>query len=133
VELKRAQIYAMMNQAALADDEAAGLNVIPFFNGSRTKGEELRASISGISRENFHIKNLIRATLEGMVEEIAAPYLALPPEERAHAGIVASGNGIRRNPALRVIAEKKFGLPIRLSPFEEEAALGAALLVNRIR
>ncbi len=127
----RDAIYRIMNDLALEPQLGEALLVTPYFNGSRTKGEELRASISNISRENFHIRNLIRATLEGMVAEIALPYLQLPKEERKHIGIVASGNGIRRNPALREIAQSVFKLPIRLSNIEEEAALGAAMLCSR--
>jgi len=127
VEVDRDKVFETMNRIAQEADDLDSLKVIPYFNGSRTKGESLRASISGLSRENFRIDSLARATLGGMVDEIAAPYLAIPQNERPHSGIVGSGNGIRHNPALRSIAESKFGLPIRLSACKEEAAFGAAM------
>ena len=44
---------------------------------------------------------------------------------RSH--IVASGNGMRRNPALQRIAEEMFHMTLSLSPNTEEAASGAAI------
>ena len=41
--------------------------------------------------------------------------------------IVASGNGIRRNPALREEFARLFALPLLVPRRREEAALGAAL------
>ncbi len=38
-----------------------------------------------------------------------------------------SGNALRMNPLLQWAAEEVLGLPMRLSPFREEAAVGAAL------
>jgi sedoheptulokinase len=40
---------------------------------------------------------------------------------------VGSGNGIRRNPALRAEIARRFGLPVLVPRRSEEAALGAAL------
>ena len=41
--------------------------------------------------------------------------------------LTCSGNGIKKNQALMKIVEKTFGMPLTLSPAEEDAALGAAL------
>ena len=41
--------------------------------------------------------------------------------------LYASGNGLRKNPALMEIFQKKFQMPLLLAPFEEEAACGAAI------
>jgi sedoheptulokinase len=40
--------------------------------------------------------------------------------------LVGSGNGIRKNKALQEIARLQFGAELELSPYEEEAACGAA-------
>ena len=63
-----------------------------------------------------------------MMDEIAGPYLAISSESRAHGGAVGAGNGLRRNPVLRQVAQRRLGLPLRLMEHEEEAAIGAARL-----
>ena len=44
-----------------------------------------------------------------------------------HGRIIASGNGMRRNPALQRIMAEKFRMEVQLSPNTEEAACGAAM------
>ena len=41
--------------------------------------------------------------------------------------IVGSGNGLRRNEIMRKIAEKIFGLEVKIPKGKEEAARGAAM------
>ena len=41
--------------------------------------------------------------------------------------VVGSGNGLRKNPVLQKLVAELFGAPLELSPFEEEAACGAAI------
>ncbi len=120
----RERLYQVMNhEAAVALCE--GVVVSPFFNGSRTHGETLRASIGGLDARNFRPGNVTRALLTGLVEELAEPYFAISPPRR-HSGLVGSGNGLRRNEVLRTIVAERFKLPLRMSPHEEEAAFGAA-------
>jgi len=53
---------------------------------------------------------------------------AIPAERRAQITKAAvSGNGIRKNPAMRQLVEQKLGLPLFMSAIEEEAAFGAAI------
>lgn len=125
-ELDRIEVFTRMNRLAEAAADAA-VTFTPFFNGSRTYGQDLRASIMGLDRDNFTMSTLTRSLLHGMVEELAEPYFALPESERHHTGLVGSGNGIKFNVALQRVASKRFGLPIRTSPYQEEAAIGAAL------
>ena len=42
------------------------------------------------------------------------------------ARLMASGNGVRRNPALRDILRARFGMPLAVVAHQEEAAYGAA-------
>ncbi len=51
-------------------------------------------------------------------------YLEMKSEKH---GIVASGNGIRKNPALVSAFEKKFNAAMKIPSHLEEAAFGAAL------
>jgi sedoheptulokinase len=121
----RDSIYERMNE--LARSSSNGINFSPFFLGSRTHGESERASIRGVDANNFTASSITRALIEGMIAEVKEPYDTLPEELRKHTALLASGNGMRRNAALRSVAENAFGLPLRLSNFEEEAALGAAI------
>jgi sedoheptulokinase len=118
-------IYERMNE--LARSSSNGMTFTPHFLGSRTHGEEQRAKIEGIDAENFRASHMIRALLEGMMAEVKEPYDKLPEDLHHHKGLVASGNGMLRNVALRSVAENAFGLPLRQSASIEEAALGAAI------
>jgi sedoheptulokinase len=102
----------------------------PFFNGHRFLGEDLRGAIGGLAPANFNVSNILRATLNGMVDELAMPYFTIPSKVRKHQGLLGSGNGIRKNAALRQVAEERFKMPLRLSPVVEEAAIGAAILAS---
>ena len=42
-------------------------------------------------------------------------------------GIVGSGNGVRKNPALISLLENKFGSKMLVTKYLEEASVGAAL------
>lgn len=41
--------------------------------------------------------------------------------------LIGSGNGICKNPALRLAFERTFGMPVHIPAHREEAAYGAAL------
>jgi sedoheptulokinase len=113
--------------AAAENAEMSDLRFDPIFGGSRWREPSARATLSGLTPDNFEFGAVTRALLAGMIEEIAAPYFEMEAHLR-HKGLRGSGNGMRRNPALRKIAEKRVGLPLVLSESEEEAARGAALL-----
>jgi sedoheptulokinase len=97
------------------------------FMGTR-KDPSIRGAVRGIGVHNFTPGHLMRGFLEGMAGELydlyekAAP--ALPEKPRFLAG---AGNGIRKNPALRRVLERVFGLPLHIPLHREEAAFGAAL------
>jgi sedoheptulokinase len=115
-------LYAAMDAALSQAAETGPLCVSTLFEGSR-RDPLLRGWIKNISRNNFTPEALIRGFLEGMAGEL---YDMLPPGYTFEF-LAGSGNGIRRNPHLRRIIEKKFGLPLMTPLYEEEAAFGAAL------
>ena len=121
-------IYAaMMSVPYLAD---SALSVETLFDGTRQDPGK-RGSVTGISSSNFTPQELICGFARGICDALHAYYRLLPPslqENKTH--IVASGNGLRRNPLLRQALEDHFGLPVILSACAEEAALGAALSVH---
>ena len=134
--------YALMN--ALAEKalqrEAAGpetraqgadgsLSVSPLFCGTRVD-PSLRGSVTGISENNFTPGALILGTLRGMADELYGYYsemASLFPDRVRPDRVIGSGNGLRKNPVLQKLVAGRFGAPLELSPFEEEAACGAAI------
>jgi sedoheptulokinase len=124
-------LFQKMTALAMdASADADGVTLNSFFNGHRFLGENLHASINGLTPANFNVPNVLRAMLNGMVDELALPYFAAPSTIRRHQVLLGSGNGMRKNAALRHVAEQRFRMPLRLSPVAEEAALGAAILAS---
>lgn len=114
--------------AKLAENrKAGGLHVSTLFQGTRQKPEE-RGSITNICEENFTPGNLIYGVLTGMAEELFAMYQKIYEETGIRAErLVASGNGLRKNPILQDIFSEMFRAELKMAAFEEEAASGAAL------
>jgi sedoheptulokinase len=97
------------------------------FNGTR-EDPRITGSIEGISLRNLTPAALVRGLLSGIAGELHDHYAALVRRRAAVPdGLVGSGNGLRRNPALRAEITRRFGLPLRVPRLREEAALGAAL------
>ena len=93
------------------------------FCGTRSN-PSIKGSYSGISENNFTPADFALATLDGMATELFDMYAAA---DKKASGLVCSGNGIRKNAALRRIVSDKFGCDIKIPFYEEEAAYGAAL------
>ena len=136
IEISDEEIYRRMNAIAAETDEgASGITVDTRFSGTRLD-PNLRGSISDIGVDNLTIANLSRGFVEGMVAELADMASAVRPGgSRQAAGvsrfigitrIIASGNAVRRNPAVPDVIESIFGLPCYISTNREAAALGAA-------
>lgn len=105
--------------------------VVPLFQGTRDEPDR-RASISGLSTENFRPLNLIYGTMYGMADELYKMYenYILQRKSPAYTILYGAGNALRKNPHLCRIIEKRFRLPLILSSNEEEAACGAALFAG---
>ena len=126
-EMTSQEVYEVMNRLA-SDSDKKSIVFDPLFAGSKFGGRgNDRASITGLTAANFKPAHITRALIEGMIEEVAAPYF-LRKGRLQHSGLVGSGNAMRKNAALRDAAEKRFGLRLRLAEHEEEAAAGAAML-----
>ena len=105
------------------------LSVSPLFCGTR-EDPSVRGSVTGISENNFTPGALILGTLRGMTDELYGYYLKMTssqPDRIKPDRVVGSGNGLRKNPVLQKLVAELFGAPLELSPFEEEAACGAAI------
>ncbi len=119
-------IYTALNREALAHlQDAEPLRVNTQLRGTRQNGS-LRGSIAGISPANFTPGGLAAGFLQGMANEVwqllGQMELATPRRQ-----LVASGNGVRRNPALQKVLQNTFGLTPKIPAHQEEAAFGAAL------
>ena len=82
----------------------------------------------GLTEENFHPGDLIRSYVHAMAVELFQLYEIFPEKvKKEKTQIVSSGNGLGKNALLCEEVESVFGRPLRFSPFEEEAAAGAAI------
>ena len=97
------------------------------FSGTR-EDPSASGSVQGLRRENLHPASFIAGVIYGMAQElyglyqVMKPGAGLPPQK-----LVASGNGVRRNPCLQHALAETFSMPLSLVEAQEEAAFGAAL------
>ncbi len=95
---------------------------------SRFCGTRLDPSVTGsyygITENNFTPEDMLLSTLYAMTDELYGMYASSGKE---CVSLVCSGNGIRKNAALRKITSKTFGCEIQVPFYKEEAAYGAAL------
>lgn len=85
----------------------------------------LRGSITGLGADNFTAGHLVHGVMRGIVTELYDMYRSIPHDARTT--LVCSGNGLRKNPALRELFGKTFGMKTVTPVHREEAAFGAAL------
>lgn len=116
------KVYEIMNKM-LEKADACTISVDTRFAGTRSN-PGLCGSISGITTENFTPSQLTLGMLEGMAEELFAMYGKMNAKR---SGIVGSGNGVRKNPALVQAFEQRFGAKMKIPLHLEEASFGAAL------
>lgn len=119
--------YTVMERLARAGMEQRDpMHVSTCFQGTRLD-PTCRGSIVNIGEDNLTPEGMVYGVLEGMARELYDLYRLI----EAGTGIrittlIGSGNGLRRNPVLQEICEEMFGVQMQLSPYEEEAACGAA-------
>ena len=122
-------LYERMNALAAGpgDPTEEDLRVDTRFNGTR-RDPRVRGAIQGISLRNLTPAALARGFLAGIAGELHGYFAALTRlRDTPVRGLVASGNGLRRNPALRGEVARRFGMRLLVPRLREEAALGAAL------
>lgn len=107
----------------LENKMSSSLNGDCRFCGTRND-PSVRGAISNISEDNFTAADLAYAVLSGMSQELFDMYKngGMKAEE-----LVCSGNGMRKNSALRRIVSEMFGCEIKIPFYAEEASYGAAL------
>ena len=119
--------YRMMASLLAEAPKGDPLIVDTSFAGTREHPEK-RGSVSGISYDNFTPAALTRGVLNGMARELLTHYETMRKGLGiSRSRIIASGNGMRLNPALQQTTEASFGMSLTLSSQTEEAACGAAV------
>lgn len=100
------------------------LTVDTRFAGTREE-PSLRGSVSNIGTENFTAEHLILGVMEGIVRELLDMYNSA--DHGVRSTLVCSGNGLRKNNALKKMFGIRFGMTPVTPVHMEEAAFGAAL------
>ena len=127
VQVDQDCIYDAMNRmGARAPKNANGLVVDPLFLGSRHVSHVM-GSICGIDEANLCASNLVRATANGIIDELYRYYKRMQlPAKRVY----ATGNAIRRNPLLSQAIRERWQLEPIVGAPREVAAYGAASLAG---
>jgi sedoheptulokinase len=121
-------LYDIMNRwAEEVLDAEDKLEISTCFKGTRDK-PSLRGAIRNIGIDNFTPRHFALGVLEGIAAELYDLYQKMIPIPGKNPDIiVGSGNGLRKNALLQKILAGKFGMPLQIPPYREEAAYGAAL------
>ena len=110
--------------------ETSALRCQPFFRGTR-QSPELRGAITGIDWHNLSPANLLNSIYEGIADAMFAVW---DDAGKAPSGVPSSvqmsGNAARRHPGLVRAVSNRFGVTATVTPFAEEAAVGAAMLAG---
>lgn len=114
------KLYKIIDSLAMNSIESQ-LLIKPNFLGER-HNPFLRGEISGIDLNNFSLGNISAALASGIIENLHS----MVPKElfKNKKMVICSGNAIRRLKIFRKAIEGIFSLPIRISEYSEEAAVG---------
>jgi len=120
----------MINNAKKSDIKnrsVSGPSFSTLFCGTRNN-PSAKAGITDLTADNFTAGDITYAALKGIADELYAMYESIEKYDTLKRNrLIASGNGIRKNPLLRRILEETFSLPLSVAENIEEAAFGAAL------
>lgn len=120
--------YETLNRLAMENLDRP-LHVRTTFCGTRDE-PSMRGLIDGIGEDSFTPGALAAGILRGMAEELHGMLFEMDkrrPETTPIDRLVASGNAVRKNPALRETLTRVFGMKPAIPCHTEEAAFGAAL------
>lgn len=123
--VERDWVYEMMLGAAAKDEGVSPLSVEPYFKGTRADPAR-RGAILNIGTENLHIGALVNAVYKGISRELHELYCQMPTAISGGGRILVAGNAARKHPLLKKALDEAFGQACLLTPFTEEAAVGAA-------
>ncbi len=122
----REEVYRRIDEGCREVHESP-LEVRPFFNGARGN-PKLKGSIHHIDLHNFCPENLIYAFAKAILWELREIFDSNGIEEKMDLKrVVASGNGVKKNPLVKEFIKRLFPGEFSLSEVDEDAAYGAAL------
>lgn len=119
---KPESLYAQIDKI-LETKKETSMNSDSRFCGTRLD-PTVTGAYTGITENNFTPEDMLLSTLYAMTDELYGMYASSGKKCDA---LVCSGNGIRKNAALREITSKTFGCEVQVPFYKEEAAYGAAL------
>lgn len=125
--------YPLLNRLAekgFAQEQLPTLD--PRFLGER-RDPGRTGAFTGLTPDTFTPEGLAASAVLGILSELWESYQAMlregnPPAKQ----LVASGNGVRKNPVMPMALERVFGLAPKFPKQEEEAAFGAARLPEKL-
>ena len=124
-EIDESKLWKNMEKVARERKEIGNeLTVLPLLAGQR-KAPNIKGEISNLTLSNFTPSSLIRGFLSGLAEHYKTGFF--PELSQRVEYVCASGNGLKRNHLFVEIIEETFNKPIHITPYNEEAAVGAAL------
>ena len=100
------------------------VNISTTFAGTR-ENPDARGAITQIGEDNFTPEAFSAGMLYGMANELYELYQKMPHNGKTK--LIASGNGVRKNPVLQTVLEDVFGMKLTIPNHTEEAAYGAAV------
>ncbi|HHY82937.1 MAG TPA: hypothetical protein GX505_09715 [Clostridiales bacterium] len=117
--------YEVLNRLAEKGVESGNvLKVRTTFSGTRNDSS-VRGEITGIGEDNFTPEALAAGCLYGMAGELYEIFRKIGSLHIEK--LVASGNAVRENRALRRALSEVFKIPVFIPQYGEEAARGAAI------
>ena len=119
---KPENVYAQIDKL-LAEKTQTTMIADSRFCGTR-KDPDIKGSYYNIDENNFTPDDMIVSTLNAMTKELYDMYVS---SGKKCSSLVCSGNGMRKNAALRKITAYMFESKIQIPAYKEEAAYGAAL------
>ena len=119
--------HAELSQLALAAPaRAAGLTLVPYFEGERTPNlPDATATLTGMTLASTTRENLARAAVEGMLSGLAAGLDAVRALGVPITRALLIGGGAQ-SAAVREIAPQVLGVPVEVPEPAEYVAVGAA-------
>ena len=125
--------YREFDEAALAVPDAAGLRLVPYFEGERTPNlPDATASLEGMTLANSDRQHVARATVDGLLDLMrfaldAVLALGVPVRR-----VLLVGGGAKST-AVRALAPHALGAAVEVPEPGEYVALGAAKQAARLR
>jgi sugar (pentulose or hexulose) kinase len=123
----KTSIYEALDKIDISKISNEGITFSPYFQGKRGS-DKIDASITGLTKLNFHPFNVFRALLEGITQELYQYYILLPPSLIMQKNIlIGAGNGIKKNRNLRTVINEYYKREIVLSNEIEDSCIGSII------